>query len=202
MSITLEVAQHIASQLGEGWSAVHPHEGNDRCAEARGPEERALVVFHDTYRNKVEVSGRYPADVDGHRPMARDTLRYGEKAKDNANCSDKREPAAIAKECLRRVLPHYEELFAKVQMRNTRMIGGRATAEAIMSGVLQVAGIAAAKVKVEHSKASFSSYDLGLGIEVWGDWRDGETRIDMKLDNLTPEQANAIAAIIATKGAE
>ena len=99
-----DVATALVAELGEGWS-VHEHQRYNYVGAVDGPDEMQIGIRHK--RGQYEFRGQHPTR-NGQYPRV-----DGDSG--TTKCADTRDPAAIARDVARRLLPIYRDWLYRYQ---------------------------------------------------------------------------------------
>ncbi|WP_353707278.1 hypothetical protein ABRQ22_14850 [Cellulosimicrobium sp. ES-005] len=118
--ILRQTVGHVVTALGEGWSVdADPQWEEYRGVYVDGPDgARLWLTLAWNNADRLEVQGLYPKPEEPH---ARGwSKRYDEERKDSITVRRDRDPAAIAREITRRLLPGYLEMLGEAVEANAK----------------------------------------------------------------------------------
>lgn len=187
------IAQDVAKALGNGWTYRPEEEGARhadryvRLCNGKGLELSISV----NWKGKASIGGAaWPKDENGRFIYASDVKTYEERqGKDltSIGVSLEKPAESIAKDIVRRLLPHYEELYKRALEHGEK---SKKAAKARLGAMERLGWIVGVKVSQgQKEKPYLYSYDTpSLKVETY---HDGD-RFKIALDDLTLEQAEKV----------
>ncbi len=110
-----ELAQQVASALGDGWHYLAPKDDDELTARNRyivNGERKVSVAFVWNQRDRVSLRGTFNNGLHQHLPYRAENPEI--------TVAISRGPAVIAREMVRRVLPAYDALLAQTKTRKAQ----------------------------------------------------------------------------------
>lgn len=187
-----DLAKAIAPLLGAGWAYAPPAEPYP-TAFIKGPDERELSVHVKTWgadAGKATIGCHLPSRDRAGKYV--EPMKYGEK-RPSIGVDAKRDPAAIAADIQRRLLPTYEAAFTeaaeRISAQNAHIDDTAATLEALFQAAPGLLG----NKRGDGSDRSASFYrDNG-----YGDVRVCGTSVQIELRSLHRDQAIKVLQAVA-----
>ena len=183
-------AADIAAALGPGWRVAET-ENRSYTTESRvrldGPDATCPVLRFGGYRNlnRISITGVYDADTNHRLPYGTPHITI--------TVSQHRNPASIAAEIQRRLLPRYLDQLAAVRAAFAAD-DQRAQARTTLAARL---GINTTSSPDDNNITAYPHYLVGVHAQVRIDYSG--TRVGLTLDNLPPDIAVAIVALLTTR---
>lgn len=181
-----EVGAALSALDGNDWELYIPHQENPNYAALRGPVVEGggfefpltLDFFHDTYRKKVRITGGYPNE-------ARDLYISDDERSPSINVAPGRDPEAVARDIVRRLIPAYEERLPPILER----VGGRLEFEEAKKGLGEhFEELTGWRLRGDDMSGSGTGSHVAL--------RFSDDTIRMEISDATPEQAEEILRIL------
>jgi len=183
----------IADELGKlvpGFELAPNRYDNPNFALFVRGDGAALRVYLNTYRGKFEISGQWPKDPEGNLMSAREwrVIPYN-AVEPGIKCSSTRKPEGIAKDIVRRFLPDYLELYAKVLERQAKREAHKQNREALTKELCQIL-----RGELHNDKKGARRYYKRSGDSVYIQVHSGES-VTLEL-RVGPEEARKVLQVL------
>ena len=175
------IIEQEALHLGAPWKFDRRDETSHWRYDIIDGTGRGLYLRLETGKSKFKISGHFPSDK---------TSRYGSDYK-SIGVSTTRPPKEIAADITRRLLPHYFDAFEKAKIRLCEERQQEQKIELIARSLVQVTG---GYIASHSGSGQRTVYFEGGEAQVYSYSQE----VNLKLTNLTAEQAIKIAALVST----
>ena len=175
------IVEQVALYLGNPWKFDRRDEPSSWRYDIIDGSGRGLYFWLETGKTKYKISGHFPNNK---------TSRYSVNHK-SIGVSFTRPPKDIAADIARRLLPHYFHAFEKAKIRFCEEREQEQEIELIAHSLVQVTG---GYIAQHYGCGQKTVYFNNGEAQIYGYSRE----VNLKLSNLTAEQAIKIAALVST----
>lgn len=169
--------EQVALYLGNPWKYDRRDETSNWRYDIIDGTGRGLYFWLENGKSRFKISGHFPSNK---------TSRYGSDYK-SIGVSTTRPPKEIAADITRRLLPHYFDAFEKAKSRFCEERQQEQETELSAKSLAQVTG---GYIAPHSGSAQQTVYFKGGEAQIYGYSQE----VNLKLSNLTAEQAIKIAA--------
>lgn len=205
MTMTLATVKEIAKSLGNSWTATEDKDketGRVWGWSLAGPEEQNLrigTVWNQ--EGRLTISGTYPSEVDAQgqrQDYGAQAVRYDE-TRPSITVAQDREPAAIAREITRRLMPEYTRILTEAKRRREQH---RAYVAGCLSIIDRLAKVCPDYTKIVKPHSGGENYlnIAGPDHEFYGDIKPhGDGTVSVTVRGITVESAEALLRSLLPK---